>query len=189
MARNPIKDQVAIVGVGTTGFSRTSDQSALAMALDASTKAIRDAGLGASDINGLVAVGEPGAPGPEMLATSLGLENVTHFKKPTPVVMNSIIDAMNAVFSGSCDTVLVCSSMMRLPWNSRSAANDPFRRHFMAGGGGGAIPESIKMAPAYTAWASRYMHEYGAGKEPFGRFAVNMRTNAAQNPIAAMRAP
>jgi acetyl-CoA acetyltransferase len=94
------------------------------------------------------------------------------------------------VFSGSCDTVLVCSSMMRLPWNSRSAANDPFRRHFMAGGGGGGgLPESIKMAPAYTAWASRYMHEYGVGKEPFGRFAVNMRTNAAQNPIAAMKAP
>ena len=123
-----------------------------------------------------------------MLATSLGLTDVTHFSKPTPVVMNSIVDAMNAVYSGSCDTVLVCSSMLRLPWNSRSAANDPFRSHFVTGGGGG-IPETIRMAPAYTAWASRYMHEYGVGKEPFGRFAVNMRTNAAQNPIAAMRTP
>jgi acetyl-CoA acetyltransferase len=55
--------------------------------------------------------------------------------------------------------------------------------------GAGGIPESIKMAPAYTAWASRYMHEYGVGKEAFGRFAVNMRTNAAQNPFTAMRAP
>jgi acetyl-CoA acetyltransferase len=187
--RNPIKDQVAIVGVGTTGFTRTSDRSSLALALDASTQAIRDAGLTAKDINGVVAVGEPGAAGPEMLATSLGLENVTHFSKPTPVVINSLVDAMNAVFSGSCDTVLVCSSMLRLPWNSRSAANDPFRKHLMAGGGVAGIPETIKMAPAYTAWAARYMHEYGVGKEPFGRFAVNMRTNAAQNPIAAMKAP
>src|SRR4051794_9523768 len=140
MVSNPIKDQIAIVGVGTTGFTRTSDQSALAMALDASTKAIHDAGLTGADVNGVVAVGEPGAPGPEMLATSLGLENITHFSKPTPVVMNSIVDAMNAVFAGSCDTVLVCSSMMRLPWNSRSAANDPFRSHLMTGGAGG-IPE------------------------------------------------
>jgi acetyl-CoA acetyltransferase len=95
---------------------------------------------------------------------------------------------MNAVFAGSCDAVLVCSAMMRLPWNSRSAANDPFRRHFLSMAASG-VPESIAMAPAYTAWASRYMHEYGVSKEPFGRIAVNMRTNAAQNPLAAMRAP
>jgi acetyl-CoA acetyltransferase len=188
MARNPIKDQVAIVGIGTTGFSRTSDRTAMANALDASTQAIRDAGLTKRDIDGVVCINEPGAPGPEALATALGLENVTHFTKPTPVVMNSIVDAMNAVFSGSCDTVLVCATMLRLPWNSRSAANDPFRRHLGSQPMKG-IPETIAMAPAYTAWASRYLHEYGATKEPFGRIAINMRSNAAQNPLAAMRAP
>ncbi len=188
MARNPIKDQVAFVGIGTTGFSRTSDRTALALALDASTQAIRDAGLRAGDINGVVATSEPGAPGPEALATALGLTDVTHFSKPTPVVMNSIVDAMNAVFSGSCDTVLVCTPVTRLPWNSRSAANDPFRRHLGSQPAKG-IPETIAMAPAYTAWASRYMHEYGVTKDPFGRIAVNMRTNATQNPLAAMRTP
>jgi acetyl-CoA acetyltransferase len=187
MSRNPIKDQISFAGIGTTGFSRTSDHSSLALALDASTKAIRDAGLTKADINGVVSTNEPGAPGPEMLATALGLPNVVHYSKPTPVVMNSVIDAMNAIFAGSCDTVLMCSSMLRAPWNSRSAANDPFRRHLSTGTGG--IPESISMAPAYTAWASRYMHEYGVGKEPFGRIAVNMRSNAAQNPLAAMRSP
>lgn len=187
MKRNPIKDQVAIVGVGTTGFARSSDRSALALALDASTQAIRDAGLTAADIDGVVAISEPGAPGPDKLATSLGLTDVTHFTRPTPVVMNALVDAMNAIFSGSCDTVLVCSAMLRLPWNSRSAANDPFRRHL--GSMPPSIPETIRMAPAYTAWASRYMHEYGVTKEPFGRLAVNMRTNATQNPIAAMRTP
>lgn len=189
MTRNPIKDQVAIVGVGTTGFGRTSDRSSLALALDASTQAIRDAGLTAADINGVVAPGEPGAPSPDTLATALGLPQVTHFSKPSPVVMNGLVDAMNAVFSGSCDTVLFCSSMLRLPWNSKSAANDPFRARFAAGGGGGAMPESIRMAPAYTAWASRYMHEYGVDKTPFGRIAVNMRTNAVSNPLAAMQTP
>ncbi|HEX7095547.1 MAG TPA: thiolase family protein [Acidimicrobiales bacterium] len=187
MARNPIKDQVAIVGVGTTGFTRTSDRSSLALALDASTKAIRDAGLTAKDINGVVSIAEPGAPGPDKLATSLGLTDVTHFTRPTPVVMNAIVDAMNAIYAGSCDTVLVCSSMLRLPWNSRSAANDPFRRNL--GSLPPSMPETIRMAPAYTAWASRYLYEHGATKEPFGRLAVNMRTNATQNPLAAMRTP
>ena len=95
MARNPIKDQIAIVGIGTTGFTRSSDHSSLALALDASTKAIRDAGLTAADINGVVAINEPGAPGPDVIATALGLTDVTHFTRPTPVVMNSIVDAMN----------------------------------------------------------------------------------------------
>jgi acetyl-CoA acetyltransferase len=187
LRRNPIKDQISFVGVGSTGFRRTSDHSSLGLALDASTRAIRDAGLTASDINGVVCIAEPGAPGPEVLATALGLPNVTHYSKPTPVIMNSVVDAMNAIFAGSCDTVLLCSSMLRLPWNSRSAGNDPFRSHLMSGVA--AIPESISMAPAYTAWASRYMHEYGVGKEPFGRIAVTMRTNATQNPMAAMRTP
>ena len=193
MARNPVKDQVAIVGIGSTGFSRTNDRSSLALALDASTQAIRDAGLTAADVNGVVAIGEPGAPSPQVLASSLGITDVTHFSRPAPVAMFSIIDAMNAVFSGACDTALVCASMLRLPWASRSAANDPFRRSLVAGGGGGAArggwPENVAQAAAYAAWASRYIHEYGASREPFGRIAVNCRSNAVDNPLAAMRSP
>jgi acetyl-CoA acetyltransferase len=188
MARNPIKDQIAIVGVGTTGFTRTSERSPLALTLDAATQAISDAGLTAADINGVVSIAEPMAPGPDLIATSLGIPEVTHFSRPISVAMFSIIDAMNALYAGSCDAVLVSSTVLRLPWNSRSAANDPFRRRFTATMGPG-IPETIVGAAAYAAWASRYIHEYGATKEPFGRIAVNMRTNAAQNPLAAMRAP
>ncbi len=188
MRRNPIKDQIAIVGVGSTGFSRSDSRSSLALALTASTAAIRDAGLTAAEIDGVVATNEPGSPGPEVLATALGLTDVTHFTKPTPVVMNSIVDAANAVFAGACDTVLVCTPTLRLPWNSRSAANDAFRAR-LGSQPMKAMPETIAMAPAYTAWASRYMHEYRVGKEPFGRIAVNMRSNAALNPLAAMRNP
>ncbi len=190
MARYPIQDQVAIVGIGSTGFSRATGRSSLALALEASTAAIRDAGLSARDVDGVVAIGEPGAPGPQKLASSLGIPDVTHFSSPSPVAMFSIIDAMNAVFSGSCDTVLVCGAMMRLPWSSRSAAADPFRRHMGIGGGGARpMPESIEMAAAYAAWASRYVHEYGATREPFGRIAINSRSGALRNPLAAMRTP
>jgi acetyl-CoA acetyltransferase len=185
--RNPIKDQVAIVGVASTGFSRTNQRSSLALALDASTRAIRDAGLTAADIDGIVAIGEPGAPGPQQLASALGTPTITHFTKPTPVVMFSIIDAMNAIYSGSADTVLVCASMMRLPWASRSAANDPFRRRVPSSTP--TMPENVSMAVGYTAWASRYLHEYGVTREGFGRIAVNGRTNAAKNPLAAITAP
>jgi acetyl-CoA acetyltransferase len=189
MSRNPIQDTIAIAGVGTTGFSRAVGRSSLALALEASTRAIRDAGLTARDINGVVSLAEPGAPGPQQLVAALGIPEVTHFSSPAPVVMFSLLDAMNAIFSGACDTVLICSAMQRLPYASRSAANDPFKRSTGGRGLAVGIPEDIRMAAAYAAWASRYIHEYGATREPFGRVAINSRTGAVRNPLAAMRSP
>jgi acetyl-CoA acetyltransferase len=50
-------------------------------------------------------------------------------------------------------------------------------------------PDSITGAVGYTAWASRYLHEYGASRETFGLVAVNDRSNAARNPAAVLRDP
>jgi acetyl-CoA acetyltransferase len=185
--RNPVKDQVAIVGIGSTGFTRTNERSALALGLEAATRAIRDAGLRAADVDGLVAIAEPGAPSPAMFASSLGLDTLTHWTRPAPVVTFAIVDAVNAIHSGSADTVLVVSSMLRLPWASRSAASDPFRRRLATGVQ--SVPEDVGMATAYTAWASRYLHEHGVTRDGWGRIAVNARTNALRNPLAAMRTP
>src|SRR3954454_9603071 len=187
--RYPIKDQIAIAGVGSTGFTRSSGRSSLRLALEASTKAIRDAGLTAADIDAVFVLGEGGAPTPQFLASSLGVNEVTYFSRPTPVVMFSIIDAMSALYAGVCDTALVVSSMLRLPGMSRSAANDPFRRPQRMGGGPRPLPESLNLAVAYAAWAGRYVHEYGVSREPFGRVAINDRTNAGRNPLAVMRSP
>lgn len=185
-SRNPVKDRVAIVGIGSTGFTRTNQRTALALALDAATRAIRDAGLRAADIDGVVAVGEPGAPSPQMLVSSLGLDSVTHWTRPTPVVMFALIDAVNAIFSGCADTVLVVSAMLRLPWASSSAASDLFRRTPNITP---RVPEDISLAPAYAAWAGRYLHDYGVTREAWGRIAVNSRSNALRNPLAALRTP
>jgi acetyl-CoA acetyltransferase len=188
MARNPIKDQVAIVGVGSTGFTRHGGRTPASLATEAATTAILDAGLTARDIDGVVSTGEPGAPPPQQMAAMLGLTEVTHYPRSTSVVMFALIDAMNAVFSGSADTVLVYNPVLRLPWNSRSASQDPFRRHFSTGGASG-IPESMSMAVAYTAWASRYLYEYGGTREDFGLVTVNARSNGTRNPLATLREP
>jgi acetyl-CoA acetyltransferase len=187
MSRNPVKDQVAVVGVGSTGFSRSSTRTALANACDAAIAAVRDAGLTAADIDGIVVPSEPAAPGPAVVAAALGLPDVTHFSRPAPVAMFAFADAVHAVFSGACDTALVVYPYLRLPWASRQAANDPFRRHLVAGMAG--APESIANAAGYAAWASRYLAEYGVSREAFARLAVNMRTNALRNPLAAMHTP
>lgn len=185
--RNPMKDQVAIVGVGTTGFARDmGERSSKALACEASIAAIRDAGLAGKDIDGLVGPIEPMGASTHMMAAALELQNVRHHSSPMPVAMFGLIDAVNAVFAGSCDTALVYYSYQRLPWNSRSAAKDPFRRFSM---GPIPMPESPNPSTAYTTWASRYMHEYGTTREDFGRVALNMRANALRNPIAVMQKP
>ena len=186
MARSPMKDQVAIVGVGSTGFGR-GDRSPLSLALEASTAAIRDAGLTAADIDGVVATAEAGAVSAPFLVSSLGLTEVSHHSRPAPVIMFSLLDAAQAVFAGAADHVLIVTPVMTSTWNSRRAAQDPWRR--------GArssilpVPEDSANANAYAAWAGRYMHEFGASKDPFARIAVNSRSNAAANDLAAMRKP
>jgi acetyl-CoA acetyltransferase len=189
MARNPIRDEVAIVGLGSTGFSRDAgERSPKSLACEASISAIHDAGLAAKDIDGVVGPLEPGSPHPHELAAALGLPQITHFSSPMPVTMFALVNAINAVFSGACDTVLLYFAYQRLPWNSRSAAADPFRRHFQMGAAMPA-PESPNPPAAYAAWASRYIHEYDAQREDFGRVALNMRTNALRNPLAVMKTP
>jgi acetyl-CoA acetyltransferase len=188
MARTPAKDQVAVVGVGSTGFRRDAgERSSTGLAAEAAVAAMRDAGLGPSDIDGVLVASEPGAPPPNQVAGMLGIPTVVHHARPTPVAGFGFIDAVNAIVAGACDTALVVFTMLRAPWSSKSAANDPFRRAL--GAGMQTAPENFGMAAAYAAWASRYIHEFGARREDFGRVAVNERTNALTNPLAVMRTP
>ena len=190
MARNPIKDQIAFVGVGSTGFTRDANaRSRLDLALEAAVKAIEDSGLTKTDIDGVVGT----FPQAREMAFHLGLPAVTHHSnQPMPLVFG-VVDAMNAVFSGSADAVLVFHALYRAPAISRSAAADPFRRGLGFGGSPAPAPrrhDPEKLgAEGYASWASRYFHEYGATREVLGRIAINERTNALDNPLAAMRDP
>jgi acetyl-CoA acetyltransferase len=54
LRRNPAKDQVAIVGIGRFPFTRDDPgRSIAAITVDACVEAVRDAGLTASDIDGV----------------------------------------------------------------------------------------------------------------------------------------
>lgn len=197
MSLNPIKDQVAFVGVGTTGFAHDAKGRSLNdLAFEASTQAILDAGLEAGDIDGVVGTSWPqsaiGKASARDMAEALGLEVTHHSNQPVPLGF-AIVDAMNAVFSGSCNNVLVYHSVYRSPANSRSAANDPFRQGLGAGGSIAPAPTRIEPeqngASGYALWASRYFYEYGAPPEVLGYIAINERSNAVKNPLAAMREP
>jgi acetyl-CoA acetyltransferase len=124
---------------------------------------------------------------------------VTWFANPAAVIGNQVVAATAAVAAGMCDVALVYHHAYRLPWASRAAARDPFRRRATLGMGDArsgwgtghvdAGPNSLVGAVPYAAWAMRYLHDYGYGREHLGRIAINSRTNAANNPNAVFRDP
>lgn len=192
MGHNRIRDQIAIVGMGYTPYSREGTRTARSLAAEAAVAAIRDAGLKRDDIGGVVSSAGMGSfticpPGATEMTTMLRLPNVEYFNDGNGVFVSPLIDAMHAIFSGAADHVLVYHYNFRSPFNSRQAAEDPFRRWLR--GYDNLPPENAKNAAAYAAWSSRYIADYGVRREDLGRIAVNSRTNALDNPLAAMRKP
>jgi acetyl-CoA acetyltransferase len=186
-ARNPMQDQVAFAGAATTGFvARNSGRSQASLVAEAATSVLRACGLTKGDIDGLCG-SVPGAP---QVQSMLGIPAVTWFANPLIPFVNQVAAAASAVHAGMCEVVLAYHAAYRLPWNTLSSLQDPFRRGGMLGASMPTPgPETIAGGVGYTAWASRYMHDYRAPKEHFGLVSINDRTNAARNAAAAMREP
>jgi acetyl-CoA acetyltransferase len=185
-ARNPMKDRVAIAAAATTGFQpRNTDRSQASYVAEACKAALSQCGLTPRDVDGLCG-SLPSAPAVQSM---LGIPQVTWFANPMIPFGNHVAAAVSAVHSGLCDVVLAYHGAYRMAWNTGSALKDPFRRGAAFGAGGIPQPESVAGSVGYTAWASRYIHEFGVPRTSLGYVAVNDRTNAMANPGAAMRDP
>jgi acetyl-CoA acetyltransferase len=185
--RYPARDQVAIVGVGTTPFSRDSGRSELSLVVEACQNAITDAGLTRNDIDGL----SGDIFRNEIVQSALGIPQTGWSVSCLTAFNIQMTNAMMAVASGVCETVLVHHSMYRTPMLSASAAKDPFRKR--AGRFIGTRrpqshwPDSIAgEASVYAPWARKYFDTYKARPEHLGYIAVNARSNARMNDHAAV---
>ncbi len=199
MARNPIKDQVAIVGVGSTPYGRDLGRSELSLGLEASVRAIADAGIDAQEIDGLCGTGMTplamGGSGFLSLQGGLGIDRCTWTKNGW--LGSALVYAAEAVFAGTCNTALVVQTNVRGVNMSRAAARDPYRlraSHYSDGGGGDVglgdfAKRWIHSGEPYAAIMRRYMHDFGVNKDAFALMAVNNRSQAALNPDAVLRAP
>jgi acetyl-CoA acetyltransferase len=187
LARNPMKNRVAIAAAATTGFvAKNSGRSQTSLAAEAAIDVIRKCGLSKNDIDGLCG----SWPATNELQSTLGLPRVTWSGNPVIPLVDHIATAAAAVHAGLCEVALVYHAAYRAAWNTGSALKDPFRRIATPGlSDPKPGPETVAAAVGYTAWASRYMYEYGATREDFGIVALNGRANAVRNPNAAMRTP
>jgi acetyl-CoA acetyltransferase len=198
MARNPLKNQVAIVGIGATEYGRDLQRTHLSLGLEAAVKAIADAGIDRQEIDGICGSGATplamSGAGFLSLQGALGIQSTTWGKNGW--LGSALVFAVEAVFAGLCDTALVVQTYLREPGMSRAAARDPFRARAQAyadiGGdvGRGDIARRwIHSGEPYAAIMRRYMQDFGVDNEVFGLMAVNNRSHASRNPDAVLRHP
>jgi acetyl-CoA acetyltransferase len=181
--------RAAIAGIGATEFSKDSGRSELRLACEAVLAAVEDAGLEPSDVDGMVTYTQDTNPEIE-IARSLGIGELTFFSRihhGGGAACGTVQQAAMAVATGVAE-VVVCYRA----FNERSG------NRFGAGVQGRAPVANAENA--HFAWyspyglvtpaqwvamfARRYMHEFGATSEDFGRVAVADRRHAATNPRA-----
>jgi acetyl-CoA acetyltransferase len=198
MARNPLRDTIAVVGVGSTPYGRDLGRSHLSLGLEAAVNAIRDAGIDRREIDGICGSGmtplAQGQAGFLSLQGALGIERITWGLNSW--LGSAFVHAALAVAAGACDACLVVQTYLREPGMSRSASADPFRMALgKFGDVGGDIGSRdfakrwVHSGEPYAAWMKRYMHDYRADKDAFAYMAVNNRSHASRNPEAVMRNP
>jgi acetyl-CoA acetyltransferase len=189
-ASNWISGKTAIAGIGATDFSKKSGRSELRLAVEATKAALEDAGLAPTDVDGLVTFNMDSSMETEV-ARNLGIPELKFHAQSsyggggacTPVQYAAL-----AVASGIAKVVVFYRAFnersevrfgtgMVLPPNPFPGSEElQFGRNTTFGLATGAA--FIGM------FARRYMHEYGATSEDFGRVSVVCRRNASTNPKA-----
>jgi acetyl-CoA acetyltransferase len=195
-------------GIGISRMGRRTGIPHLELTLQAARTAIDDAGLSASDIDGIATLGDT-SPQDAMAATGIEAADVSS-GFDTAGLLSPVMSAMLAVSEGRARHVLVYRTVQMLggsviqsapstsvpppsvlvsPPVEPVAAGD--RRPLGANGDLG----DLLAAHAYSAsnWVAMHcrthMELYGTTKEQLGWVAINARRNAGLNPLAAYRDP
>jgi acetyl-CoA acetyltransferase len=180
----------AIIGVGQSAYVRRPEagQSTHTFMRDAVVAALKDAGMGARDVQGLAVASMSLAPDTAVdLAWKLGL-SLRWLLQDTnggSSAMNMLGHALRAVETGAAETVLVLGGdATGLAGYAKVAANfnTVTQKHLAPLGHGG--PNGV-----YALVASRQMKKYGLEKSDYGHIAIAQRAWAAKNPFAVYRAP
>lgn len=178
----------AIAGVGYTDFTRDSGSSVLRLAYEACGAAIADAGLDASEVDGIVSFQVEGDSVPcQAVATALGLPELRfaadlNLGGQAPCHLVSIAAA--AVAQGLARSVLVFRAM-----NGRSGARVG-GMEFTGAGAQYRYPIGYGAYMMYVAmWGQRYLHETGQSELDMAAIPLAQRAYAERNPRAFRRKP
>ena len=185
-----LRERGAITGVGDTSYSRNSGKSVVALHMEASLKAIADAGLSPKDIDGVIPYAPSGVVA-EDFVTNFGIPDL-RFSAMTPLGGASCIAAVQcaigAISAGICAHVLIPlgrngASESRIGSRVRQMPQFRVVSEF-------EMPQgAIAPAQLYAPMARRHMELYGTTSRQLGEIAVATRRHAALNGNAMMTAP
>ncbi|MCB2190215.1 MAG: acetyl-CoA acetyltransferase [Deltaproteobacteria bacterium] len=180
-----IKDKVAIIGMGCSQFGERWDTGMSDLAIEASSEAFADAGVGPDDIEACffsTVYAPMGGLGASPAADALKLRDI-------PIIRNenwctsghiALFEASMAVASGMYDVVMALGV---------EKLKDTGYAGLGMGRGMNPVLEARRTAPgSFALIAKRYFDKYGLsneeGKELIGRIAVKNHDNGSRTPKA-----
>ncbi|MFF8026237.1 acetyl-CoA acetyltransferase [Streptomyces sp. NPDC007896] len=185
----PGKRKVAVVGVSLSDCGRVDDATPYALHAQAARRALTDAGMDRSLVDGFASAGLGTLP-PVEVAEYLGLRptwvDSTAVGGSTWEVMAA--HAADAIAAGHARAVLlVYGSTARADIKAGRRTGD------LSFGARGPlqfeVPYGHTLIAKYAMAARRHMHAYGTTLEQLASVAVQARANAALNPEAMFRTP
>ena len=187
-----LRDKACVTGVGETTYLRGSSQSAFELQIEASLKAIADAGLDPKQIDGVIPIGIVSATAEDFIdnfgITDLRFSAIVPHGGASPVM--ALQCAAAAVAAGVCNHVLIAFGRNV---TGAAATKAGARIHTMPQFHyvtefeypiGNAAPAQI-----YAPMAQRHMALYGTKVSHFGEVAVAHRQHALLNDNAVMKKP
>ncbi|MBC2641761.1 MULTISPECIES: lipid-transfer protein [unclassified Rhodococcus (in: high G+C Gram-positive bacteria)] len=184
-----LSGKAVIAGIGATDFSKDSGRSELRLAAEAVTAALEDAGLDPADVDGLTSF-TMDTNTEAAVARSVGIPDLKFFSRihyGGGAACATVQQAAMAVATGVADVVVAYRAFNERSGMRFGQVNSGLVQQVNSSGTDNAFsyPHGLSTPAAFVAMvAQRYMHEYGATSEDFGRVAVADRKHAAINPNA-----
>ncbi|MFF2110443.1 lipid-transfer protein [Rhodococcus koreensis] len=184
-----LSGKAVIAGIGATDFSKDSGRSELRLAAEAVTAALEDAGLTPADVDGLTSF-TMDTNTEAAVARSVGIPDLKFFSRihyGGGAACATVQQAAMAVATGVADVVVAYRAFNERSGMRFGQVNSGLVQQANSSGTDNAFsyPHGLSTPAAFVAMvAQRYMHEYGATSEDFGRIAVTDRKHAATNPNA-----
>lgn len=185
---------VAIAGVGSSAITRDGSDPVERLAIDACAAALDDAGLAASDVDGMFQYSFGwDSPDCHYMQRALGIPDLAAYADigaMGPSGLAGALAGIAAVASGACETAVVFRAISQRAGNTGSY-----------GGGGapsGAMGDNLRFTvpygyapiiPAIAMMMRRRIEELGGAIEDYGYIAINARRWSAMNERAALREP
>ncbi|HBP29381.1 MAG TPA: thiolase [Advenella kashmirensis] len=185
-----IRGKVAIAGVGVAGLGEAHGYTEMELLAQAATKAVANAGLTMSDIDGIATCSSSATMWVMPTIEYLGIR--PKFIESTMLGGSSflahLLPAMQAIASGQCNAVLVCygSTQRTATFGRKEGVKaralldpQPYEQPY----------KPLSPITSYALATQRHMYQYGTTRRQLAEVAVAARKWAQLNPEAFMRDP